>query len=121
MSDPGQIVPLRYTRILLAFHLLHLFQNHQATKSTFRSQSEERCPKTKTSELKNGYWKNKYAFQLGTKQFDLFKIKGLGLNSEFNWVKPYTYSHFEGIMNYGHFNSPLAHPYGANFYELNNI
>jgi len=75
----------------------------------------------KSSELKKGYWKNKHAIQIGTKQFDLFKIKGLGFNTEFNWVKPYTYSHFDGIMNFGHYNSPLAHPYGANFHELNNI
>jgi hypothetical protein len=68
----------------------------------------------------NGWWKNKYAFQLGIKIYDLL-IEGLGYQLEANYVRPYTYSHFSGIMNYGHFNQSLAHPYGANFIEALNI
>ncbi|MCF8347371.1 MAG: hypothetical protein K9G61_01040 [Bacteroidales bacterium] len=65
----------------------------------------------------NGWWANKYAWQLGFKTFDAFKIKNLYLQSEFNWARPYMYTHRKVITNYGHYNQPLAHPLGANFYE----
>ncbi len=65
----------------------------------------------------NGWWANKQGFQVGFKSFDLFGIKNLNLQTEFNWVRPYTYTHFKNIQNYAHFNQPLAHPLGANFSE----
>lgn len=72
---------------------------------------------TKEVFAKNGWWANKQGFQLGFKSFDLFGIKNLNLQTEFNWVRPYTYTHFLPIQNYAHFNQPLAHPLGANFWE----
>lgn len=63
-----------------------------------------------------GYWGNKYAFQIGAKFFDPFDIEGLQLQAEFNKVKPFTYSH-EKQHNYAHFGQPLAHLWGANFWE----
>ena len=68
-----------------------------------------------------GYWANKQAFQLGFKTYDAFKIKNLYLQAEYNRVPPYTYSEREEIMNYGHYNQPLAHPFGANFWESVNF
>ncbi len=65
----------------------------------------------------NGWWGNKQAFQLGLKSFDLFDIKNLYFQTEFNYARPYTYSHFSSLTNYGHYNQPLAHPLGANFQE----
>ena len=65
----------------------------------------------------DGWHGNKQGFQLGFKTYDPFKIKNLYFQTEFNWVRPYTYSHREPIKNYGHYNQPLAHPYGANFWE----
>ncbi|MFH1321723.1 MAG: hypothetical protein ABII90_13875 [Bacteroidota bacterium] len=65
----------------------------------------------------SGWWANKYGFQLGFKSFDLFKIKNLSFQTEFNYVRPYTYSHGISLQNYSHFSQPLAHPLGANFYE----
>jgi hypothetical protein len=64
-----------------------------------------------------GWWGNKQAFQLGFKSFDLFRIKQLNFQTEFNYVRPYTYSHGSVQQNYGHLNEPLAHPLGANFIE----
>jgi hypothetical protein len=64
-----------------------------------------------------GWWGNKYAYQLGIKSFDLFDIRHLGFQTEINGASPYTYSHRESLTNYGHYNQPLAHPLGANFYE----
>lgn len=65
-----------------------------------------------------GYWANKYGVQVGMRSFDVFKIKNLGLLAEFNTARPYTYSSRSSLINYGHYNQPLAHPFGANFREM---
>jgi len=64
-----------------------------------------------------GWWANKYGIQFGAKAIDPFNLKGLFLQSEFNVVRPFTYSHGSVLQNYGHLNQPLAHPIGANFWE----
>jgi hypothetical protein len=64
-----------------------------------------------------GWWANKQGYQLGFKSFDLFNVKKLNFQIEFNYVHPYTYSHGSVQQNYGHMNQPLAHPLGANFME----
>jgi hypothetical protein len=66
----------------------------------------------------DGWWGNKQGFQLGFKSYDPFRIKNLYFQAEYNWVRPYTYSQREPLKNYGHYNQPIAHPYGANFWEL---
>lgn len=72
----------------------------------------------KFSEIKDasGWWANKYGLQLGFKSFHTF-IPNLTVQSEFNWVRPFTYSHITGFQNYAHYNQALAHPLGANFME----
>lgn len=65
----------------------------------------------------DGWWANKQAFQVGFKSFDMFKIKHFNFQTEFNYVRPYTYAHGSVQQNYGHMNQPLAHPLGANFWE----
>ena len=72
------------------------------------------------SKIKNepSYWANKFGIQLGGKYIDAFGIKNLDLQMEMNRVRPFTYSHFDTIANYTHYNQPLAHPLGANFQEL---
>ena len=67
---------------------------------------------------KNGFWGNKMGYQLGYKIFDPFKIKNLTLQTEYNYVRPYTYAHHNPQQNYAHYNQPLAHPLGANFSEM---
>ncbi len=64
-----------------------------------------------------GWWGNKHALQVGFKSFDWFKINRLNFQTEFNYARPYTYSHGSVQQNYGHMNQPLAHPLGANFIE----
>lgn len=64
-----------------------------------------------------GWWANKYGVQVGMKAIEPLKIKGLFIQSEFNVVRPFTYSHGSVLQNYGHYNQPLAHPLGANFWE----
>ena len=65
----------------------------------------------------NGWWGNKQAVQIGFRYFDLAGLKGLNLLSEFNYARPYMYSHRSNLQNYGHYNEALAHPLGANFRE----
>ncbi len=69
------------------------------------------------SKAKKGFYRNKYAYQLGLKWFDVFGIKGLFIQAEYNEVWPYTYAHKISVMNYAHYNQPLADPLGANFRE----
>ena len=65
-----------------------------------------------------GNWTNKFGFQLGVKYIDLFGVSNLDVQVEANRVRPFTYSHFDTVSNYTHYNQPLAHPLGANFQEL---
>lgn len=69
----------------------------------------------------NGWWGNKQGFQLGFKGFDIFGVQNLYFQTEYNWVRPYMYSQRMPIKNYGHYNQPIAHPYGANFWESVNF
>ncbi len=73
----------------------------------------------KLSEIKSnkGWYGNKQGFQLGLKSFNLFTVKNLSFQTEYNLVKPYTYSEAIPIINYAHYNQPLAHPLGSNFKE----
>lgn len=64
---------------------------------------------------RDGWWANKYAIQVGLKYIDI--VPNLDAQAEFNMVRPFTYTHSENV-NYTHYNQPLAHPLGANFYEF---
>ena len=64
------------------------------------------------------WWGNKFAAQLGIKYIDAFGVDHLDLQLEANIARPYTYSHFDTITSWTHYNQPLAHPLGANFKEL---
>lgn len=65
----------------------------------------------------NGWWANKFGLQLGGKYIDAFNVKNLDLQGELNLVRPFTYSHYDSLANYTHYNQPVAHPMGANFVE----
>lgn len=65
-----------------------------------------------------GSWVNKQGFQLGVKYIDAFRIKNLDLQLETNIVRPFVYSHDDTVSSFSHYNQPLAHPLGANFYEF---
>ncbi len=69
-------------------------------------------------EAHNGWWGNKFSVQAGLKAFDLFGIRNLYMQGEFNYVRPYTYTHGSVQQNYGHYNQALADPFGANFEEV---
>lgn len=70
-------------------------------------------------EIRRGdrWWANKQGFQVGFRWIDIFGLRNLSWQAEYNWVRPFTYSHGSPQQNYAHFNQPLAHPFGANFSE----
>lgn len=72
------------------------------------------------SKLKNdkNNYVNKFGYQLGAKYIDAFGVPNLDLQGEINRVRPFTYSHFESVSNYTHYNQPMAHPLGANLQEF---
>jgi len=71
------------------------------------------------SDVKGGEksWKNKYAYQLGIKYYNAFKVDNLMLQLEYNRIRPYTYSHNTIVLNYAHANESKAHSWGGNFNE----
>ncbi|MEP7257878.1 MAG: hypothetical protein ABI687_05815 [Flavitalea sp.] len=66
----------------------------------------------------NGWWGNRYGYQLGLKYINLFGINNLDLQAEVNAVRPFTYAAADSLDNFSHYNQPLAHPMGANFAEF---
>lgn len=73
----------------------------------------------KLAEIKSGqgWWGNKYGWQAGIKAYHFARIKNLMIQTEFNWVRPFTYSHASPLEAYGNSKQSLAHPLGANFSE----
>ena len=71
------------------------------------------------SELRagKGWWGNKYAAQVGLKYIDVVGISNLDLQLEYNFARPFTYSH-NTSSSYSNYSQPLAHPLGANFSEV---
>lgn len=66
---------------------------------------------------RNGWWSNKYAYQLGLKYVDLL-VSNLDITAEINSARPFTYAHDDLYTSYTHYEQPLAHPLGASFNEL---
>ncbi len=99
---------------LLGLSLNYSFNNKLKLYSQFILDELTISEFTKT----DGWWANKYGVQIGAKYYDAFKIPNLFLQAEYNTVKPYTYSHNETEINYGHVNQPLAHLWGSNFHEF---
>jgi hypothetical protein len=69
------------------------------------------------SKNNRGDVRKKYGYQIGFKYFNLFNIKNLHLQLEYNKVRPYAYATEAPQQSYTHYNQALAHPLGANFNE----
>lgn len=65
----------------------------------------------------NGWWGNKWSSQLGGKYINVFGIRNLDGQLEWNRARPFMYSHQSNYTSYTHYGQPLAHPLGANFDE----
>lgn len=75
--------------------------------------------KVNFSGIGKGTWDNEYAFQFGLKYFNVATIKNLDGQIEANVVRPFTYQGESNTLTaYSHYNQPVAHPLGNNFYEF---
>jgi hypothetical protein len=72
------------------------------------------------NKIDQGWWANKYGWQLGIKLFNTI-IPNLTVQTEVNSATFYTYSHSTPLQNYANSNLALAHPLGANFIESMSI
>jgi len=73
------------------------------------------------SEIRNykeGDWRNKHAAQIGLKYIDVAGIKNLDLQLEYNWLRPFVFTHRDSATSYTHYNQAIAHPKGANIKEV---
>ncbi len=61
---------------------------------------------------------NKYAYQLGAKFFDFLWLKNFYMQLEYNFVKPYMYSHYNKLQNYSFYNQAFAATPETGFKEL---
>ncbi|MFL5765118.1 MAG: hypothetical protein ACJ77K_14340 [Bacteroidia bacterium] len=73
---------------------------------------------TYSAKAGRGDVRKKYGYQAGFKYFDVFGIRNLHLQIEYNSVRPYAYAAENTYQSYTHYNQPLAHPLGANFNEM---
>jgi len=64
------------------------------------------------------WWGNKYGGQLGIKGRILSNNQHYFYRIESNFARPYTFAHKTSGQNYGNQGLPLAHPFGANFFEI---
>jgi hypothetical protein len=67
---------------------------------------------------RSGWFGNQQAVQLGIKYVDVFTIKNLDIQFEGNYVRPFMYTDRISEGAYTHYNQPMAHPLGANFWEV---
>lgn len=77
----------------------------------------------KLNEIKaqNGWWANKYGYQIGFKTYNLLNAKQLFWLIEYNRMRPFTFSHRNSLENWGNYYQPMSHPLGANFDEFVSI
>jgi hypothetical protein len=62
--------------------------------------------------------KDQFAFQVGTRLYDVFKIKNLLVQAEYNVATDNMYQSSNSRINYSMTNLPIAHPKGAGFQEV---
>ncbi len=74
----------------------------------------------KLDEIKSGegWWANKWGLQTGLKYINVFGIKNLDGQIEYNIARPYLYQHQDIYTNYAHYSMPLGHIQGGNFREF---
>ncbi len=66
----------------------------------------------------DGSKRNKYGAQLGYKYINVFGLKNLDFQLEWNQARPYTFQEKFEHQSYSNFRTPLTHPRGANFREF---
>lgn len=65
-----------------------------------------------------GWYANKQALHLGVNAYEVFGVKGFHLRGEWNYIRPFMYTHSDTRQNYAHMGQALAHPYGSGAQEV---
>lgn len=71
----------------------------------------------KNLRAQNGWWANKYAWQIGLKYINLLGIRNLDVQFEHNFARPFIYTDKNDLTSFTHYQQPLAHPLQAGFKE----
>ncbi len=66
----------------------------------------------------NGWWANKWGVQTGLKYINVFGIRNLDGQIEYNVGRPHLYQHQDIYTSFAHYNMPLGHIQGGNFKEF---
>jgi hypothetical protein len=101
-----------------ADNVLMSAQVHFQPSENFRVYGQFLLDEFLLKEVRNrsGWWGNKFGGMVGMMAVSK-KSPGLSYQSEWSFVRPYTYTHGSEAQAWGHWNTPFAHPLGANFYE----
>jgi hypothetical protein len=126
--DPNYINPIVFYRpveygngsadnVLLGANLNYKFNEHHSiyTQIIFDDFL------LKELRARSRWWANKYGFQIGYKSRDFLDYENLYFQTEFNMVRPFTFSHKNSGQSYGNLNASVTHPVGASFFEVLNI
>lgn len=65
-----------------------------------------------------GSFVNKQALQLGAKYINALGVKNLDLQGELDLIRPFTYTNYDSVTNFTHYNQPLADPLEASTREV---
>jgi hypothetical protein len=101
-----------------ADNVLMSAQVHFQPSENFRVYGQFLLDEFLLKEVRNrsGWWGNKFGGMIGMNAVSR-KTPGLSYQSEWSFARPYTYTHGSEAQAWGHWNTPFAHPLGANFYE----
>lgn len=69
-------------------------------------------------QLSHGVEKGGAGFQIGAKWYDVFHLKGLNLQAEYNTVGENVYGNKNDYVDYYQYNQPLTVQFGDNFSEV---
>lgn len=65
-----------------------------------------------------GSYANKQALQVGAKYINALGVNNLDLQAEMDLIRPFTYTNFDSVTNFTHYNQPLADPLEASSREV---
>lgn len=67
----------------------------------------------------DGWWANKHALNIGLNYHKITESNAqIKARIEYNHARPYTYTHNDSLQSYSNGTTSLAHPYGANYRDV---
>ena len=113
--------PIEYSLGSVDNSIMGLWFNYKYRNTKWYSQFVIDDLNVKESFNNPSYFQNKIGYQLGVKTLIEKDNHLFYLLLEHNLVRPYTYAHKKPELNYSNYGFELAHPLGANFWDINGI